>query len=126
VTSPQRKDPDILCDVASIKRSSEMQVVSHTNPSGRRCLRSVQERDLGAVPVNVQRSVDKDRKLDCRRGSVVTLRGKVDTMRNSYASLLGGLAFSIVLRLPADRGHFSIMAGPFIIVTALPAAASRP
>ncbi|MDB6157140.1 MAG: transporter [Gammaproteobacteria bacterium] len=122
LTSPQRKDPDILADVASIKRSNEMQVVSHYNI--RRVVdvyASVQDRDLGAVARDVQRIVDKDRKL-LPRGSFVTLRGQVDTMRNSYASLLGGLAFSIVLVYLLIVVTFQSWLDPFIIVTALPAA----
>src|SRR6266403_41929 len=50
LTSLQRKDLDILADVASIKRSSEMEVVSHYNI--RRVVdvyASVQDRDLAAV-----------------------------------------------------------------------------
>jgi Cu/Ag efflux pump CusA len=55
---------------------------------------AVQDRDLGAVARDVQKIVDKDA---LPRGSFVTLRGQVDTMKNPYASLLGGLAFSILL-----------------------------
>jgi multidrug efflux pump subunit AcrB len=122
LTSLQRKDPDILADVASIKRSSEMEVVSHYNI--RRVVdvyASVQDRDLGAVARDVQRIVDKDRTL-LPRGSFVTVRGQVDTMHNSYASLLGGLAFSIVLVYLLIVVTFQSWLDPFIIVTALPAA----
>jgi len=122
LTSLQRKDPDILADVASIKRSSEMEVVSHYNI--RRVVdvyASVQDRDLGAVARDVQWIVDKDRAL-LPRGSFVTIRGQVDTMRNSYASLLGGLAFSIVLVYLLIVVTFQSWLDPFIIVTALPAA----
>jgi multidrug efflux pump subunit AcrB len=122
LTSLQRKDPDILADVASIKRSSEMEVVSHYNI--RRVVdvyASVQDRDLGAVARDVQKIVDKDRTL-LPRGSFVTIRGQVDTMQNSYASLLGGLAFSIVLVYLLIVVTFQSWLDPFIIVTALPAA----
>jgi multidrug efflux pump subunit AcrB len=122
LTASQQKDPGILADVASVKRSSEMEVVSHYNI--RRVVdvyASVQDRDLGAVSREVQRIVDKDRKL-LPRGSFVTLRGQVDTMRNSYASLLGGLAFSIVLVYLLIVVAFQSWLDPFIIVTALPAA----
>jgi multidrug efflux pump subunit AcrB len=122
LTSPQRKDLDILADVASIKRSSEMEVVSHYNI--RRVVdvyASVQDRDLGAVAHDIQRIVDKDRTL-LPRGSFVTIRGQVDTMHNSYASLLGGLAFSIVLVYLLIVVTFQSWLDPFIIVTALPAA----
>jgi multidrug efflux pump subunit AcrB len=122
LTSLQRKDPDILADVASINRSSEMEAVSHYNI--RRVVdvyASVQDRDLGAVAHEVQKIVDKDRTL-LPRGSFVTIRGQVDTMHNSYASLLGGLAFSIVLVYLLIVVTFQSWLDPFIIVTALPAA----
>jgi multidrug efflux pump subunit AcrB len=122
LTSLQRRDPDILADVASIKRSSEMEVVSHYNI--RRVVdvyASVQDRDLGAVARDVQRIVDKDRTL-LPRGSFVTIRGQADTMHNSYASLFGGLGFSIVLVYLLIVVTFQSWLDPFIIVTALPAA----
>ena len=120
--SRQRSNPEILANVASINRSSEMEAVSHYNI--RRVVdvyAAVQDRDLGAVAHEVQKIVDKDRAL-LPRGSFVTIRGQVDTMRSSYASLLGGLAFSIVLVYLLIVVNFQSWLDPFIIVTALPAA----
>jgi multidrug efflux pump subunit AcrB len=120
--SRQRSNPGVLADVASIKRSSEMEVVSHYNI--RRVVdvyAAVQDRDLGAVARDVQKVVDKDRAL-LPRGSFVTIRGQVDTMRSSYVSLLGGLAFSIVLVYLLIVVNFQSWLDPFIIITALPAA----
>jgi multidrug efflux pump subunit AcrB len=114
--------PEILGDVASIKRSDEMEDVSHYNI--RRVVdvyASVQDRDLGAVASDVQKIVDANRKL-LPRGSFVTIRGQVDTMRNSYVSLLGGLAFSIVLVYMLIVVNFQSWLDPFIIISALPAA----
>jgi len=99
-----------------------MEVVSHYNI--RRVVdvyAAVQDRDLGAVARDVQKIVDKDAKL-LPRGSFVTLRGQVDTMKNSYASLLGGLAFSILLVYLLIVVNFQSWLDPFIIITALPAA----
>jgi multidrug efflux pump subunit AcrB len=118
----QQKNPGILADVASIKRSSEMEAVFHYNI--RRVVdvyAAVQDRDLGAVAKEVQRILDKDRAL-LPRGSFVTLRGQVDTMRSSYVSLLGGLAFSIVLVYLLIVVNFQSWLDSFIIITALPAA----
>jgi multidrug efflux pump subunit AcrB len=120
--SRQRSNPGILADVASIQRSSEMEAVSHYNI--RRVVDvygAVQDRDLGAVAREVQKIVDKDRAL-LPRGSFVTIRGQVDTMRSSYASLLGGLVFSIVLVYLLIVVNFQSWLDPFIIITALPAA----
>jgi multidrug efflux pump subunit AcrB len=122
LTSQQRKNPEILADVASVRRSSEMEVVSHYNISRVvELYASVQDRDLGAVSREVKKIVDKDRSL-LPRGSFVTIRGQVDTMENSYASLLGGLAFSIILVYLLIVVNFQSWLDPFIIVTALPAA----
>jgi multidrug efflux pump subunit AcrB len=89
--------PEILADVASIKRANEMQVISRYNI--RRVVdiyAAVQGRDLGAVGRDVTRIVDANRKL-LPRGSFVTVKGQLQTMRSSYLGLLIGLVFSIVL-----------------------------
>ena len=122
LASSQPKNPQILGDFASVKRANEMEVVSHYNI--RRVVdvyAAVQDRDLGAVASDVQKIVDKDAKL-LPRGSFVTLRGQVDTMKNSYTSLVGGLAFSILLVYLLIVVNFQSWLDPFIIITALPAA----
>jgi multidrug efflux pump subunit AcrB len=122
LTSSQPKNPQILGDFASVKRTNEMEVVSHYNI--RRVVdvyAAVQDRDLGAVARDVQKIVDKDAKL-LPRGSFVTLRGQVDTMKNSYTSLVGGLTFSILFVYLLIVVNFQSWLDPFIIITALPAA----
>jgi multidrug efflux pump subunit AcrB len=112
----------ILADVASIRRSSEMEAIFHYNI--RRVVDiygAVQDRDLGGVARDVRKIVDKDRAL-LPRGSFVVTRGQVDTMRGSYESLLGGLGFSIILVYLLIVVNFQSWLDPFIIVTALPAA----
>jgi CzcA family heavy metal efflux pump len=114
--------PEILTDVASIKRADEMEVVSHYNI--RRVVdvyASVQDRDLGAVGRDLQRIVDTDRRL-LPRGSFVTVRGQLSTMRSAYISLLGGLVFSVILVYLLIVVNFQSWRDPFIIITALPAA----
>jgi len=114
--------PEILADVASIERADEMEVISHYNI--RRVVdvyASVQDRDLGAVGRDLARVVDSNRRL-LPRGSFVTVRGQLSTMRSSYISLLGGLVFSIVLVYLLIVVNFQSWVDPFIIVTALPAA----
>src|SRR6202789_2884895 len=118
----QPQNPGIQPDVASIRRSSEMEAIFHYNI--RRVVdvyAAVQDRDLGGVAREVQKIVDKDRAL-LPRGSFVATRGQVDTMRSSYLSLLGGLAFSIILVYLLIVVNFQSWLDPFIIVTALPAA----
>jgi multidrug efflux pump subunit AcrB len=122
LTSPTMVRPQILQDVASISRGNEMQVVNHYNI--RRVVdiyTSVQDRDLGAVGREVSKIVDANRKL-LPRGSFITVRGQLSTMRSSYVGLIGGLGFAIVLVYLLIVVNFQSWLDPFIIVTALPAA----
>jgi CzcA family heavy metal efflux pump len=114
--------PEILGDIAAVGRGREMAVVNHYNI--RRVVdiyASVQGRDLGGVSGDIERILAKNRK-DLPRGTFVTLKGQVDTMRSSYIGLLGGLVFSIVLVYLLIVVNFQSWVDPFIIITALPAA----
>ncbi len=114
--------PEILADVASIKRANEMEVINHYNI--RRVVdiyAAVQGRDLGAVGREVTRIVDANRK-SLPRGSFITVRGQLQTMRTSYLGLLGGLVFSVVLVYLLIVVNFQSWLDPFIIISALPAA----
>ncbi len=122
VTAPSAPHPEILADVASIDRQNEMQVLTHYNI--RRVVDiygSVQDRDLGAVGRDVTRIVDANRKL-LPRGSFLTVRGQLETMRTSYIGLLAGLGFAIILVYFLIVVNFQSWVDPFIIITALPAA----
>src|SRR5712664_1927338 len=114
--------PEILADVASIQRANEMEVINHYNI--RRLVdiyAAVQGRDLGAVGREVTRIVDANRE-SLPRGSFVTVRGQLQTMRTSYLGLLGGLIFSIVLVYLLIVVNFQSWLDPFIVIPALPAA----
>jgi multidrug efflux pump subunit AcrB len=116
------KTHEILGNVATIKRSTEMQMISHYNI--RRVVdvyASVQDRDLGAVNTDITKIVDEAKKT-LPRGTFITVRGQISTMQSSYASLLGGLAFSIVLVYMLIVVNFQSWLDPFIIITALPGA----
>src|SRR5580765_6130632 len=122
ITSATMKSPEILADVASITRSSEMAVLNHYDI--RRVVdiyASVQDRDLGAVGSEITRIVDANQKL-LPRGSFITIRGQLSTMRTSYIGLLAGLGFAIVLVYLLIVVNFQSWLDPFIIITALPAA----
>ena len=122
ITSATARTPEILADVASITRSNEMAVLNHYNI--RRVVdvyASVQDRDLGAVGREITRIVDANQKL-LPRGSFITIRGQLSTMRSSYIGLLAGLGFAIVLVYLLIVVNFQSWLDPFIIITALPAA----
>jgi multidrug efflux pump subunit AcrB len=122
LNAPTAARPEILADVASIRRSNEMEVISHNNI--RRVVdiyASVQGRDLGAVAREVMRIVDANRK-SLPRGSFMAIKGQVQTMRQSYLGLLSGLVFSIILVYLLIVVNFQSWLDPFVIITALPAA----
>jgi CzcA family heavy metal efflux pump len=117
-----RATPEVLGDLTSIQRGHEMAVVSHYNI--RRVIDiygAVQDRDLGAVAKDVEAIVHRHEKA-LPRGMFVSVRGQVQTMRSSYVSLLGGLAFAIVLVYMLIVVNFQSWLDPFIIITGLPAA----
>jgi CzcA family heavy metal efflux pump len=119
---PAGQATEILGDLASVTRGHEMAVINHYNV--RRVVDiygSVQGRDLGAVSRDVERILSENNK-DLPRGTFVSLKGQVNTMRNSYIGLIGGLAFSIVLVYLLIVVNFQSWVDPFIIITALPAA----
>jgi multidrug efflux pump subunit AcrB len=122
ITAGGTSKPEILEDVASISRGSEMGVVSHYNI--RRVFDiygAVQDRDLGAVGRDVEKVVAANEK-SLPRGSFIHVRGQLLTMKASYSGLLGGLAFAIVLVYLLIVVNFQSWLDPFIIITALPAA----
>jgi multidrug efflux pump subunit AcrB len=122
ITASTAARPEILADVASIKRTQEMGVVDHYNI--RRVLdlyAAVQDRDLGAAARDINRIIATYRPL-LPRGSFITLRGQVDTMNRSYSGLVSGLGFSVMLVFLLIVVNFQSWLDPFIIITALPAA----
>jgi multidrug efflux pump subunit AcrB len=99
-----------------------MAVVSHFNT--RRVVdiyAAVQDRGLGAAAKDIQKIVDGAQKR-APRGTFISLRGQVETMRHSYLELVAGLGFSIVLIYLLIVVNFQSWLDPFVIITALPAA----
>ncbi len=122
VTGPSDAHPGILASLASINRSTGTAVVSHYDIQPLIDIYgSVQGRDLGGVAREVNQIVE-NAKQDAPRGTQVSIRGQIQTMRSSYFGLLGGLAFSIVLVYLLIVVNFQSWLDPFIIISALPAA----
>jgi multidrug efflux pump subunit AcrB len=122
VTGPSGAQPQILASLASIRRGSGLAVVSHYDIQPLIDIYgSVQGRDLGGVARDINQIV-QDSKKELPRGSQLIVRGQIQTMRSSYAGLLGGLVFSIVLVYLLIVVNFQSWLDPFIIISALPAA----
>jgi multidrug efflux pump subunit AcrB len=122
VTAASGGHPEILGDLATIRRGTDMGVVSHYNVQPVIDIySSVQGRDLGGVARDVQRII-ADSKKDLPRGSQVIVRGQIATMQSSFLGLLTGLIFAILLVYLLIVVNFQSWLDPFIIITALPAA----
>ena len=122
VSVPSNAPPEILENLASINRTTEMAVVSHYNVRPvLDIFGDVQGRDLGGVAGQIFSVVHSDQKY-LPRGSQVVVRGQIRTMRSSFLGLLGGLVFSIILVYLLIVVNFQSWLDPFIILTALPGA----
>ena len=112
----------ILANVASLSRSQTSPVMDRFNiRPAINIFGGVDGRDLGAVAGDVQKAIDGLQK-ELPRGSVVTVRGQVATMRDSFFGLYVGLVFSMVLVYLLMVVNFQSWSEPFIIITALPVA----
>ncbi|WP_189523521.1 efflux RND transporter permease subunit [Nostoc sp. PA-18-2419] len=114
--------PQLLGNLATVRRDTGMQVVNHyniqpvfdiyANSSGR---------DLGGVAQDVNRIIaDYQKKLP--HGSLITVRGQVQTMNSSFLGLGLGLVFAIVLVYCLMVVNFQSWLDPLIIMMALPSA----
>ncbi|MEK7889301.1 efflux RND transporter permease subunit [Burkholderia contaminans] len=82
---------------------------------------SVEGRDLGAVAGEIDRIVS-DARATLPRGTELTMRGQIETMRTSYIGLGAGVAMAIVLVYLLIVVNFQSWLDPLIIISAMPAA----
>ncbi len=112
----------LLGNLVQVTPKSQFAVVTHYN------IRpvidvfvSVEGRDLGSVARQVDKLVDQAR-ASLPRGSQITVRGQVATMRSSFFGLGVGVAMAIVLVYLLIVVNFQSWVDPLIIISALPAA----
>ncbi len=114
----------VLGSLASITPGAEMGTVSHYDIQPVLDIyANVDGTDLGTVTKAVEEKIALHQKNgDLPRGSHFDLRGQSETMKKSYAGLLGGLVVSILLVYLLIVVNFQSWLDPFLIVAALPAA----
>ena len=116
------KPVQILANVATINRGAVPGTVSHYNIAPAiDIFGNVVDTDLASVDRKIE-TIIADAKKDLPRGSRVFVRGQVQTMHSSFAGLLAGLAFSIILVYLLIVVNFQSWLDPFIIIAALPVA----
>jgi multidrug efflux pump subunit AcrB len=114
--------PQLLQNLASMKRTAEPAVISHYNVQPVIDIyASVQGRDLGGVAADIAQITAAAQK-DLPRGSTLVTGGQIATMHSSFSGLIAGLAFVVVLVYLLIVVNFQSWAEAFIIIMALPGA----
>ncbi|HEX2918538.1 MAG TPA: efflux RND transporter permease subunit, partial [Edaphobacter sp.] len=122
IASTNPAAPQILGNLATIKRGAEQGTVSHYNARPLIDIYgAVEGTDLANVAKQLDRIVAENQK-NLPRGSQIFIRGQIDTMRKSFVGLVSGLLFSIVLVYALIVVNFQSWLDPFIIIAALPGA----
>ncbi|WP_323119642.1 efflux RND transporter permease subunit [Burkholderia alba] len=112
----------VLGAIATITRGVGDAIVSHYDIKPLFDIyATTQGQDLGAVASRIDRIVHATAR-DLPKGSVVTVRGQVQTMNSAFSGLLFGLLGAVVLIYLLIVVNFHSWADAFVIVTALPAA----
>ena len=122
ITAGQLSQPQILGNLASIRRAQAPAVVSHYDVQ--RVIdifAASQGRDLGGVATDV-RKVTQEFQSKLPRGSYMVERGQVETMHASFTGLGYGILFAVILVYLLMVVNFQSWLDPFIIITALPGA----
>ncbi|HLQ37811.1 MAG TPA: efflux RND transporter permease subunit, partial [Planctomycetota bacterium] len=116
--------PQLLANLAGAARGASAANVTHyTIQRTVDVLMNVSGVDLGRAGEQVRAIVERYREL-LPRGSTIALRGQVESMRTSFAGLVGGLLFSILLVYLLLAINFQSWVDPLIILMALPGAAA--
>jgi len=114
--------PQLLSNLTTIHRGTTSTVVSHYNVQPVfDVFLNVQGRSLGAVAREVDQVVT-DVKKDLPRGTFITIRGQVQSMRSSFWGLGLGILFALVLVYLLMVVNFQSWTDPLIIIMALPGA----
>src|ERR1017187_2893153 len=122
VTKGTGGSQQLLANLATIDRGVGQAVVSHYDARPVIDIYgSVDGTDLGTVSDAVQRQVEAVRH-ELPRGSNLTVRGQIETMRTSFNGLAYGMIGAILLIYLLIVVNFQSWLDPLIIISALPAA----
>ncbi len=151
IAAPGLPQPQLLGNLASFERRESPVIVNHYNVQPVfDVLANTQDRDLGGVAGDIEKIVRnydpqpsflrnaatavglggwldqhgwlKTPESKLPRGSVINVRGQVDSMNKSFLGLGLGILFAIVLVYFLMVVNFQSWTDPFIIIMALPGA----
>ncbi|HZV20318.1 MAG TPA: efflux RND transporter permease subunit, partial [Hyphomicrobiales bacterium] len=120
VTSPQAKDPQLLMKIARFGRDKVPMVLSQLNIRPVFDVHAdVQGRDLNSAAIAIQEVIDANKPPEAS-AIKVTLSGQVETMRESFSGLFGGMAFAVVLVFLLLVINFQSITDSLIVLMAVP------
>jgi CzcA family heavy metal efflux pump len=122
VTDSRVPSSQVLSNLAELSPAARPAVVSHYNVQPViDVYASTQGRDLGGVADDTMKALKPFRE-QLPRGTQLSVRGQVETMKSSFVGLGIGLVGAIVLVYLLIVVNFQSWLDPFIIITALPGA----
>src|SRR6202142_1099792 len=122
VNDPTVQSSQVLGNLVQLTPAARPVVVSHYNVQPViDVYASTQGRDLGAVAKDTMKVLQPFQQ-NLPRGTRLTVRGQVVTMKSSFFGLGVGLVMAILLVYLLIVVNFQSWLDPFIIITALPAA----
>jgi multidrug efflux pump subunit AcrB len=122
VIAAGQTSPQMLSNLATIRRTSTPLSLNHYNVQPVFDVSAnVQGTDLGSVSSAVDRIV-AGHTSHISKASTISVRGQVQSMKQSFSQLALGLGFAVLLVYLLMVVNFQSWLDPFIILTALPGA----
>jgi len=122
LASSRGNAPQLLSNLAEVERATTQMTSSHYNVQPvMDVYAGVQDRDLNSVASEVDKIV-KDAEAKLPRVSFIQVRGQMETMRESFLGLAGGMILAVALVYLVMAINFQSWLDPIIILTALPGA----
>jgi multidrug efflux pump subunit AcrB len=122
VITPGVQDPQLLGNLADIKRGRSATNITHYNIAPTFDVQAnVQGSDLGSVSKHIEQIVDRIRP-SLTPGTKIVLRGQVESMNSSFQGLAVGIIGAVILVYLLMAVNFQSWLDPLIILMALPAA----
>ncbi|CCG98263.1 acriflavin resistance protein [Fibrella aestuarina BUZ 2] len=122
ISNQQTLTPQLLSNVATIKRSTTPQIINRVNTQPTYDVYAAVERtDLGSVAKELEK-LAKEFEPQLKPGNKIAIRGQVESMESAFSRLGIGILFAALLVYLLMVVNFQSFKYPFIIITALPGA----
>jgi multidrug efflux pump subunit AcrB len=124
IVGPGMTTPQLLGNLASIRRGTSATNITHYNIAPTFDIQcNVQDSDLGSVSQHIDKLIEAI-KAKAPAGTIIKLRGQVQSMNSSFTALGVGIIGAVVLVYLLMVVNFQSWLDPMIILMALPGAIS--